>query len=69
MQLAATSLNLGSYWNTGGMTFHPEMKKYFSLNEEDILMGFLYLGVPVSDKEFKGRRVGVIQEKVVWIRQ
>lgn len=69
IQLAASSLNIGSYWNSGGMTFHPEMKKYFSLNEEDILMGFLYLGVPVSDKEFKGRRVGIIQEKVIWIGQ
>jgi nitroreductase len=66
MQLAAASLNLAAYWNTGGMTFHPAMKNYFNLEEEDLLMGFLYLGVPMKDKEFKGRRMSTIQDKVVW---
>lgn len=66
MQLAAASLNLAAYWNTGGMTFHPAMKNYFNLEDEDLLMGFLYLGIPSPEKEFRGRRMNSIQDKVIW---
>lgn len=68
MQLTASSLGLAAYWNSGGMTAHPAMKKYLGFEEQDMVMGFLYLGIPVSDKEFKGRRISSIEEKVKWVR-
>lgn len=69
MQLAAASLGIAAYWNSGGMTAHPEMKTYLGYSEDDFVMGFLYLGIPVKDKEFKGRRISSIQEKVNWVKE
>lgn len=69
MQLTANSMNLAAYWNSGGMTSHPAMKSYLGFEEQDMVMGFLYLGVPVKDKEFVGRRISSIDEKVNWVKK
>ncbi len=63
--LAATSLNIASFWSTGGMTLKPAMKTFLELNEEDAVLGLLYLGY--SENQPDGRRVTPLEEKVKWV--
>lgn len=66
--LGASTLNIAALWSTGGLTFHPAMKEYFGLNEEDQMISLLYLGY--SDKPpKKGERVVPLEEKIKWISQ
>ena len=66
--LLASSMQIGMYWGTGGMVHHSAMKSYFSLSEEDEMMGLLFLGY--SDLEWpKGRRIVPMEEKVQWIKE
>lgn len=63
--LGATALDIAALWSTGGLLFHPAMKTYFGLGEDDQMIGFLFLGY--SDKEPKeGERIVPIKEKVDW---
>ncbi|MCC8409049.1 nitroreductase family protein [Mucilaginibacter sp. UR6-1] len=64
--LAATSLNIGSFWSTGGMTLKPAMKNFLELAEEDAVLGLLYLGY--TDNQPEGRRVTPLEEKVKWVK-
>ncbi|RYD84352.1 MAG: nitroreductase, partial [Sphingobacteriales bacterium] len=64
--LAATALNIGSFWSTGGATLKPTMKEFLGLAEEDQVLGLLYLGY--SDQHPEGRRVTPIEEKVKWVK-
>jgi hypothetical protein len=66
MLLTATANALAIYWGTGGMCYHPSMKKHFNLRDEDKIMGFLYTGY--SDKIAQhGTRISTIKEKVEWL--
>lgn len=66
MQLAASAMGYAAYIHSGGMTFTDEMKNYLGFEDEDDVLGFLYLGVP--NEEIKpGRRITPIQDKVKWI--
>lgn len=56
---------VGCYWSTGGITFIPEAKSLFGLGQDDILMGFLYVGY-VRVPSAPGTRKPV-QEKVTWV--
>ncbi len=63
--LGASCLNLAALWSTGGLTFHPAMKAYLGLNEDDHMLGLLYLGY--SDEIIKeGKRIVPLNEKVEW---
>lgn len=63
--LGASTLNIAVLWGSGGMTYHPAMKKYLGLAEEDIMMGLLYLGY--TDEPFKeGKRIVSLEEKIIW---
>ena len=64
--LLASSMQIGMYWGTGGMVHHSCMKDYFSLEAEDEIMGFLFLGN--TDEEWpQGRRLIPLTEKIKWI--
>jgi len=65
MLLVASSLGIGCYWGTGGVTYDPEAKEFFGIGPDDKLMGFLNVG---STKKAlgKGKR-GSIQQKVSWV--
>lgn len=65
MQLAAAAMGYAAYINSGGMCYHPSMKKYLGFESEDQVLGFLYLGIPLGANP-EGRRITSIQEKVVW---
>ncbi|MBV9963717.1 MAG: nitroreductase [Parafilimonas sp.] len=63
--LAASTLNIAVLWSTGGLTYHPAMKFYFNLNNEDHILGLIYLGY--SDNAPKeGKRVTALKEKIGW---
>lgn len=64
--LLASSMQIGMYWGTGGMVHHSCMKQYFSLTEEDEMMGLLFLGYPTNEWP-KGKRIIPMSEKVRWI--
>ena len=44
MYLTATANGTGCYMSTGGVTYFDEAKEFFGLNQEDKLLGFMYLG-------------------------
>lgn len=67
MYLTATAYGIGCYWGTGGITFYDEAKLFFGLEEEDKLMGFLYIGLPSEGLKMKGLRRS-IDDKTQWIK-
>ncbi len=66
MYLTAHAYGLGAYWGTGGVTYFPETKAFFKLEEKDEFMGFFYLGIPQKEYEINSRRIPV-SEKTKWI--
>jgi nitroreductase len=64
--LGAESLDIASFWSTGGLAHHEAMKKYLELNEEDMVLGFIYLGY-TDEKNKTGKRNIPLEEKVQWI--
>jgi len=64
--LGATSLNIGSFWSTGGATLKPGMKEFLGLGAEDQVLGLLYLGY--SDVHPDGVRKTPLEEKVKWVQ-
>jgi nitroreductase len=64
--LGAESLGIALFWSTSGLTHHEVMKKYLGLNEEDLVIGFIYLGY-TDEKNKTGKRIIPLEEKVQWI--
>lgn len=64
MQLAAHALGLGSIWRTGPVAYHPHMRRFFGLEEEDRIAAYLYLGYPDMGKRSRRRRP--VDELTVW---
>ncbi|SHM04368.1 Nitroreductase [Chitinophaga jiangningensis] len=66
MWLSANARGISGYWGSGGMTFHPAMKDYLGLGDEDQVLGFFYLGY--SDEAAPaGKRVKPAEEKFKWM--
>lgn len=65
MWLTASAHRIGCYWSTGGVTFYDDVNEFFGWGPDDKLMGFLYLGMPKSDRWPQGKRTE-IREKVRW---
>lgn len=42
--LGAAAMGVAAYWGSGGMTYHPAMREWLGLEEQDKVLGFLYLG-------------------------
>lgn len=66
MWLTAAAEGVGAYWNSGGMTYHEQMKTFFDLGSADRMLGFLYLGYP-SNQWPKGKRTSEIADKTQWV--
>jgi nitroreductase len=64
--LSVTAFGLGGYWTTGGVTYNEKAKPFFSLGEDDRLLGFFYLGY-VAVPSPAGKRKP-LEQKMVWIR-
>lgn len=65
MQLAASAMGYAAYIHSGGMTYTDVMREYLGFGEDDKVLGFLYLGIPVLEQA-PGRRISNIEEKVLW---
>lgn len=65
--LGASALGLASYWGSGGMAYHPAMKKHLQLREQDVVLGILYLGY-AEQPAHEGKRNVPLQEKVTWYK-
>lgn len=63
--LTATAYGIGGYWGSGGITYYPEAKSFFGLDEDDKLLGFFYLGHIA--KPSPERVPNPITEKVIWV--
>ncbi|MBL6446292.1 nitroreductase [Fulvivirga sp. 29W222] len=66
MWLTASAHKVGCYWSTGGVTFYEEAKPFFGLGKHDLLLGFLYIGMPKGDKWPTGKRKP-IESKIKWV--
>lgn len=64
--LSTTAYGLGGYWTTGGTTYIEEAKSFFSLGDQDKLMGFFYLGY-IQIPSPKSKR-GPVEEKTKWVQ-
>lgn len=66
MQLTASSMGIGSFWASGEFTGMEEMREEFGLTKKDLLLGFLYLGVPKQGLTSDAARTS-IDEKSQWL--
>jgi nitroreductase len=62
--LGAAALDIAVLWSTGGITLNPAMKKHFQLDEQDQILGILFLGK--TDEVVEGKRKIPLSEKIVW---
>ena len=66
MYLTATAHGIGCYLSTGGITYFEGAKDFFGLHDEDILIGFMFVGVPSSWP--KGSVRSNTSEKAKWVK-
>lgn len=62
--LSAHAHDVACYWGSGGMTYHPEMKKFLGFEEQDKVMGLLFLGY-TSEEHPKGKRRTEMDAKII----
>lgn len=62
--LGATALGIASYWGSGGMAYHPPMKEFLSLGEQDQVLGILYFGYSAQNPSAIRNRP--LSDKMVW---
>ena len=51
MSLAATALGYASMWRTGPAAYDRRILQAFGLQDDDAVVGFLYLGTPAEGRE------------------
>ena len=64
--LGAETLDIASFWSTGGQITKQSLKDYFELSDEENIIGAIYLGY--SDKNPAGKRNTSIEEKTKWVK-
>jgi nitroreductase len=64
--LGATAMGISSFWSTGGMAHKPAFKAYLDLGDDDIVMGFIFLGY-TDEPAKEGVRNIPLSEKVKWL--
>lgn len=65
--LGAEALGISCIWNSGGMSHKPAFKEYLKINQEDIVLGLIYMGYTDEPKR-EGKRNIPLQDKVKWIQ-
>ncbi|NKF50474.1 NAD(P)H nitroreductase [Shewanella sp. WXL01] len=58
MQQAAFALGLGAIWRTGDFAFNPSVNKGLGIADTDQVIGFLYIGTPVTSANIKPQKSG-----------
>lgn len=56
MQMAAQAQGFNGMWRTGKLATNEHVRDAFNLNNEDEIVGFLYLGTPETDVPIKRDR-------------
>lgn len=56
MQMAAQAQGFNGIWRTGAYAVNPDVRAAFDLEEQDELVGFLYLGTPDGEVPVKRDR-------------
>jgi len=59
IHLHARSLRIGGFWSTGAAVDFPEVREWLGLDDQDIHMGWLYLGKFSGDKKLAKERLPV----------
>jgi nitroreductase len=67
MYLTATAYGIGCYLSTGGITYFEEAKKVFELGPDDMVIGFMHVGVPKSIPA--GAKRKAVEEITEWVRE
>jgi nitroreductase len=67
MLLTAHSLGLGAIWRSGEPMYHPLMKAAFGLEDDDELVGLIYIGYPYPAMEHAAAKRIPAAEKTVWL--
>ena len=63
MLVAAHALGLGGFWRTGAAAYDPLLKKALGASENNVIVGFLYLGnVATAGSEKEPDPEGVVAE-------
>lgn len=65
--LGAEALGLAVLWSTGGLTLHPAMAKHLNLEENQIMLGLLYIGQ--TDEPARPGKRQSITEKTKWVNK
>jgi nitroreductase len=65
--LGATALGIASFWSTGGMCNSQALKDHLQLNDEDHIMGLIYLGF-TDEPAKEGVRNTPLDEKIHWAK-
>lgn len=65
MYLTAAAYGVGCYFSTGGITYFDGGAERFGFSENDVLLGFLHVGMPKASSR-EGRRHPV-SEKTRWV--
>ncbi len=66
IHLHAASLNIGGYWSTGAMTNHPAIRSFLGISDNDVHMGWFYLGRYTQEKSLVKKRKGT-DDYVKWM--
>jgi nitroreductase len=65
--LSTVAYGIGGYWSTGGVTYDDEAKSFFGLQDQDLLMGFFYLGhIQIPSVQSSRKPIG---EKIRWVNE
>ncbi|MGE8206988.1 nitroreductase family protein [Heyndrickxia sp. NPDC080065] len=65
--LLATEKGLATIARTGDIAYEPELNKYLQLDENDKIVGLVYVGYPKQDFDIKAQRIPA-EEKTIWFR-
>jgi nitroreductase len=64
MLLAGESLGLATMWRTGDPCYSDQVKRYFGLDEDDTLLGMIYVGYKASEPKQPSRTP--VDKLTVW---
>ena len=56
MQMAAVALGYGAMWRTGALAYNSVVKQGLAIDEQDEIIGFLYLGTRCKDQAIKASK-------------
>ena len=51
IMLALSALGYGAIWRTGSFAFNNKISEKFGLNENQMIIGYIYIGTPMGKKK------------------